>query len=65
MMVRMATDAAPTVTLTAWDGPWPTDEPDANFKTDVALYSKVDGLATLTMLGENLNIRPAPEVAHK
>jgi hypothetical protein len=52
----MATDTAPTVTLTPWDGPWPADDPDANFKTDVALYSKVDGLATLAMLGENLNI---------
>ena len=46
----------PTVTLTRWDGPWPSDDPDANFKTDVALYGKLDPLVTLEGLSRNLDI---------
>jgi predicted TPR repeat methyltransferase len=38
---------APVVELTAWSGPWPNDDPDANFKADVALYAHVDPLRTL------------------
>ena len=44
------------MTLTAWHGQWAADDRDANFKTDVALYSKVDGLSTLMTLGENTGI---------
>lgn len=44
------------VSLDPWDGPWPDDDPDANFKTDVALYSKADPLATIRMLSDNLDI---------
>jgi hypothetical protein len=44
------------VTLIAWDGPWPADDPDANFKADVALYSQVDGLSTLANLGNNIGV---------
>jgi hypothetical protein len=42
--------------LTPWDGPWTDDDPDANFKTDVALYGKLDPLATLSRLSRNLDI---------
>jgi len=50
-----ATDE-PTVTLTRWDGPWPLDDPDANFKADVALYGKLDPLVTLEGLSRNLGV---------
>jgi hypothetical protein len=54
--VAVPADTDQTVTLIARDGPRHADDPDANFKTDVALYSKVDALSTLTALGENLGI---------
>ena len=47
---------APVVELIPWDGPWPADDPDANFKRDVALYSKLDPLATLETLGKNIDV---------
>jgi hypothetical protein len=50
-----ATDE-PTITLTRWNGPWPPDDPDANFKTDVALYGKLDPLVTLEGLSRNLDV---------
>jgi hypothetical protein len=47
---------APTITLERWEGPWPAEDPDANFKTDVALYNRLDPLATLQQLSRNLDI---------
>ena len=47
---------APTVHLIAWDGPWADDDPDANFKREVALYSKLDPLATIERLGANIDV---------
>jgi hypothetical protein len=44
------------VDITPWNGEWPDDDPDANFKSDVALYAQSDPLATLTQLGANLGI---------
>jgi hypothetical protein len=35
-----------TLELVGWDGPWDPDDPDANFKADVALYSQVDPMTT-------------------
>ena len=35
------------VRLEPWTGPWPDDDPDANFKAEVALYSLVDPLTTI------------------
>lgn len=52
----MTTDDAPVIELVAWDGPWPDDDPDANFKREVALYSKLDPLATITRLGANIDV---------
>jgi hypothetical protein len=46
----------PTVELTRWDGPWSPDDPDANLKSDVALYTKLDPLTTLTTLSANTGI---------
>jgi hypothetical protein len=47
---------SPIVELVSWDGPWPDDDPDANFKRDIALYSKVDPLVTLQTLGDNIGV---------
>jgi uncharacterized protein DUF6027 len=49
-------DDEPTVTLERWTGPWPPDDPDANFKADVALYANVDPLTTIAPLAENLGL---------
>jgi hypothetical protein len=46
----------PSVTLTPWHGPWGPDDPDANFKTEVALYSKLEPLGTVQRLADNLGI---------
>lgn len=48
--------ADPEITLERWDGPWVADDPDANFKADVALYSLVDPLTTIENLGRALDV---------
>ena len=48
--------AVPTITLEPWTGPWSPDDPDANFKTDVALYSVLDPLTTLETLSRNVGV---------
>lgn len=40
----------------AWNGTWPDDDNDANFKSDVVLYAHADPLATLDQLGSALGI---------
>jgi hypothetical protein len=52
----VSSDEAPVVELVAWEGPWADDDPDANFKRDVALYSKLDPLGTLQRLGTNIDV---------
>jgi hypothetical protein len=56
-------DNAHVVELTGWSGPWPADDPDANFKRDVALYAHVDPLATIRNLGAALDI-PVGALCH-
>jgi hypothetical protein len=51
----MTTDE-PVIRLERWDGPWPADDPDANFKADVALYSLLDPLQTIANLGAALGV---------
>jgi len=46
----------PVLTLTRWDGPWAPDDPGANFKADVALYSRLDPLTTLEGLSRNIDV---------
>jgi hypothetical protein len=46
----------PVVELVRWRGPWPDDDPDANLKTDVAIYADADPLVTLRGLAEALDI---------
>ena len=45
-----------TVTLDSWTGPWPADDPDANFKAEIALYAHVDPLTTIENLAANVNV---------
>ena len=46
----------PTLQLLPWDGPWPSDDPDANFKAEVADYCRLDPLITLQGMSTNLGI---------
>lgn len=46
----------PVVTLERWDGPWDDADPDANFKTDVALYTRLDPLSTIAVMSERLDV---------
>jgi hypothetical protein len=48
--------ADPIVRLERWNGPWAPDDPDANFKADVALYSLLDPLSTITNLSGALDV---------
>lgn len=50
------TEATERLDLESWTGPWEADDPDANFKTDVALYAKVDPLTTLRGLSRSTGI---------
>jgi hypothetical protein len=52
-----------TVRLQGWEGPWAPDDPDANFKADVALYSRVDPMRTISGLADAMNI-PEGAVVH-
>jgi len=45
-----------TVTLRPYISTWPDDDPDAGFRTMVAEYSGLDGLATLRVLSHNKGI---------
>ena len=49
-------NGGPDVRLVAWTGPWSDDDPDANLKADIALYSKVDPLATVAALAAAIGV---------
>lgn len=49
-------ESQPVVRLQPWTGPWPEDDPDANFKAEVALYSLVDPLTTIEGLSANIGV---------
>ena len=51
------------VDLVGWDGPWDEDDPDANFKSDVALYTHVDPMETISNLSAAMGL-PEGAVAH-
>ena len=44
------------IVLEAYVGPWDADDPDANFKREVAEYTRVDPLETLTALSAGTGI---------
>lgn len=52
----MPADDDPWVELARWYGPWDADDPDANLKADVALYSREDPLRTLEGLAANVGV---------
>jgi ubiquinone/menaquinone biosynthesis C-methylase UbiE len=49
-------EPGPMIELTAWSGPWADDDPDANFKADVALYAHGDPLRTLRGLSASTGV---------
>lgn len=52
-----ATDPqAPVVRLVTYADTWSADDPDANFRADVAAYSRADPLATIRRLCANLDL---------
>jgi hypothetical protein len=51
-----ATSEPPVVRLEAWTGPWRDDDPDANFKADIATYAHVDPLTTVTNLAGAIDV---------
>lgn len=52
----MSVEQDRVVRLERWTGPWPDDDPDANFKADVALYANVDPLTTIDNLGRAIDV---------
>jgi hypothetical protein len=44
------------IELVRWAGPWSDDDPDANFKADVAMYTMLDPLTTLETLSTSTGI---------
>jgi hypothetical protein len=53
----------PVIRLERWTGPWPDDDPDANFKSDLALYSSVDPLTTIRTLARAIDV-PVGALCH-
>ena len=51
------------VALEPWRGPWAADDPDANFKADVALYAEVDPIQTVRGLSAHMGI-PEGAIVH-
>ena len=49
-------DSDPVVRLERWNGSWDEDDPDANFKTDVVLYTRLDPLSTISEMSTRLGI---------
>ena len=45
-----------SIELIRWSGPWTDDDPDANFKADVALYTMLDPLTTIEALSRSTGI---------
>lgn len=52
-----------SVEIAGWSGPWPDDDPDANFKADMAAYSHIDPLSTITNLSESIDV-PVGAIVH-
>jgi len=46
----------PVVRLETFAGSWPDDDPDANFKADLAAYSLADPLLTIRNLADNIGV---------
>lgn len=51
------------IDVEGWVGPWPDDDKDANLKSDIALYSRVDPLVTVRGLSESTGV-PVGALVH-
>jgi hypothetical protein len=51
------------IRVEGWTGPWTDDDPDANFKTDIAAYAHLDPLSTLGNLAEAIDV-PVGSIVH-
>ena len=49
-------ELVPTVRLEPWAGPWEEGDTDANFKAEIALYSKLDPLSTISNLAVAIGV---------
>jgi len=54
---------AESVQLERWSGPWAADDPNGNFKADVALYANVDPMTTIRGLAEAVGL-PVGALVH-
>ena len=52
----MDAESVETVPLERWTGPWADDDPDANFKHEVALYAGADPMVTIGNLAAALDV---------
>jgi len=52
-----------TITLSGWAGPWPDDDPDANFKADIAAHAQLDPLSTIAVLSKSTGV-PVGALVH-
>jgi len=52
-----------TLNLSGWVGPWDDDDPDANFKSEVAAHAHLDPLSTVLRLADATNI-PVGALVH-
>jgi Family of unknown function (DUF6027) len=52
-----------SIELLAWSGPWTEDDPDANFKADIALYAHVDPMSTIDNLAGAVDV-PEGAIVH-
>lgn len=48
--------APQSIDLEPYTGPWAGDDPDANFKADVALYAHIDPMVTIRTLSQNVGV---------
>lgn len=52
-----------TVRLESWTGPWPDDDPDANFKSDIAAHALLEPLTTIENLSARIDV-PVGAIVH-
>jgi hypothetical protein len=62
-MDRMDEETQQVIVLSGWSGPWDHDDPDANFKSDIALYALVDPLTTVRNLSTAVGV-PVGALCH-
>ena len=51
------------IRLEGWTGPWEPDDPDANFKADIAAHAPLDPLSTIGNLSRSIDV-PVGALVH-